>query len=456
MDRSICYAFAGFCCTLSVVPLAKGASCEPGSPAHKSAQQRLEELDARIQALSDAAGVDAVRQELDQLLGSPCFALSVENRRRGNTKSPLAFKTWWADGGGEWVRSYLPHKPGEAASVVLPPDVRRSLAREDQPGSPLSFLLCPYPSAPSVADTACGAETRGWIERANSILGAEPPHWLALPSMPKSDLCERFSRGPNRSYRQFRTCLEEERPLTAAMPLGSFRAPQRGWLAIRGRRGHYDFCDEIRFYHLATGSAHIAKSCSRLVLGKNGTVHNEKTHSQASLTVQSGKVLIDNLREATLLMLLAQYIERRVQTRAWRVDLPSYLSPSWPAEAFSFAAKGGGTWATSSQTLLHFSLSVSEQGAASQQERGDVKLEGELPWPNSSDAGMSYAASLLRVAEASFVDGDATPLPEAFLTPESAIRGVTKEPGSERRPGVYSELIDALRRRATEARTHSK
>ena len=29
---------------------------------------------------------------------------------------------------------------------------------------------------------------------------------------------------------------------------------RRGWLVIRGRRGHYDFCDELHAYDLDSGS----------------------------------------------------------------------------------------------------------------------------------------------------------------------------------------------------------
>ena len=35
-------------------------------------------------------------------------------------------------------------------------------------------------------------------------------------------------------------CLAEHRVPGWALPLGRFRAPDRGWLVIRGRRGHYE------------------------------------------------------------------------------------------------------------------------------------------------------------------------------------------------------------------------
>ena len=66
----------------------------------------------------------------------------------------------------------------------------------------------------------------------------------------------------DKRYQKWHACIEELRPRQDALPLGRVRAPMRGFFVVRGRRGHYSFCDEIRAYDLASGAAYVASSCS--------------------------------------------------------------------------------------------------------------------------------------------------------------------------------------------------
>nr|WP_128798116.1 hypothetical protein [Corallococcus coralloides] len=59
---------------------------------------------------------------------------------------------------------------------------------------------------------------------------------------------------------------------TSQLELGRIRAPMDGWLVIRGRRGHYSFCDQLDAFHLGTGTLYRSSSCSGLALKSDGRV----------------------------------------------------------------------------------------------------------------------------------------------------------------------------------------
>ena len=148
-------------------------------------------------------------------------------------------------------------------------------------------------------------------------------------------------------------CVAAHRVQRWALPLGRFRAPDRGWLVIRGRRGHYEFCDELGVYDVATGAAHRAKSCSGLHLRPGGSVDHEATNAARRPTVESGRLDVANLREAVWMIVLAPEAER-VFLNADYFPLPKGVVPTVPEE-LGTTVVGGGFWGSSSQTRLQWS-----------------------------------------------------------------------------------------------------
>jgi hypothetical protein len=66
-------------------------------------------------------------------------------------------------------------------------------------------------------------------------------------------------------------------------------APPFLGIVIRGRRGHYDFCDELGAYDMETGAAYVAKSCSGLHLRTDGSVDFEGTNAARKAAVVAGR-----------------------------------------------------------------------------------------------------------------------------------------------------------------------
>jgi len=62
------------------------------------------------------------------------------------------------------------------------------------------------------------------------------------------------------TFEAFASCAAYHAPRNRRYAAGiALRAIDRGWLVLRGRRGHYDWANEIRAYDLATGAAYVVR-----------------------------------------------------------------------------------------------------------------------------------------------------------------------------------------------------
>lgn len=65
---------------------------------------------------------------------------------------------------------------------------------------------------------------------------------------------------PLSTFQAWLTCVSLRAPRALHYaPDVTLRAPERGWVLLRGRRGHYQYTDELHAYDLATGAAYIAR-----------------------------------------------------------------------------------------------------------------------------------------------------------------------------------------------------
>ena len=229
-----------------------------------------------------------------------------------------SLKRWWEDGGEDWLTSYLELPrlgPVEALKrhVVVPPDARQTLHLDAGPEF-LRPLLCP------LGDAACGADTRGWRARAETFLeNHRLSEWSREAKGPFGDRSDAAARdcdvkasadkSPGR-YRRWRSCIDGRRDRRWALPLGDMKAPDTGWLLVSGRRGHYDFCDAIGAYDLATGTAYVRESCSGLALVEGGHVDEAATARSARSRGRVGRLRIENLREAAWALLMMTRAEK--------------------------------------------------------------------------------------------------------------------------------------------------
>ena len=419
------------------------APCAPDTSEWGRAGEGLAALDAQIEALTEDGDVRDAQAAMRALLDSRCFALAREESRRPTDAgvSALALKVWWRDGGKTWLASYLELGRRGPQGVVLPPDVRAVLTPSSAPDHRLAALLCP------AKDVACGSETEAWRARAERFF--RPEHgrhreFSGAVTTRRPDCTVLAEAKPKRwRYTAWRSCLGDSgsRPRQVALPLGRFRAPEDGWLVMRGRRGHYGCCDEVRAYHLRTGTAYVAKSCGGLVLMEGGEVDAVRTNAARQVAVSVGRMAPARLRELTWMLLLGPEVQRDVQVEAWRVPVPEgyrverreLIVEDGVVEGFAGGATG---WVHSGQTRLRWSWFPPN---------GAEPLSGELTYPDSSWVEVEHANVLLREAEATIEEGcpsEFAPLPMIDFTREPGVNG-RDAPGGVTK--VQDSLVEGLR-----------
>ncbi|MBN9684105.1 MULTISPECIES: hypothetical protein [unclassified Corallococcus] len=413
--------------------------CPPDSADWQAAREELSAFDARMEALPMDGEVEEARSGLMLLLSHRCFGIARAEEGREplswdeETVAPaLALKTWWRDGGKAYFTSQLELGRAGAQTVVIPPDLRVVLARESSPKHRLASLLCPLNAG------ECGAETEAWRARAEKAFRPENrrPGTFDADPPPPTDCMKEARKQPSRSrYKAWRVCLAldpDARNVQTVLPLGRIRAPTDGWLVIRGRRGHYNFCDQLDAYHLATGTLYRSSSCSGLALKSDGQVDGAATNAARRSGVKVGRVSPERLRELLWMLLLAPEVDDRVQVEAVRIPVPKGLRVEWPAtdDGILGGVAGGVFGGSTAQTQLSWKWFPPG---------GAELLSGTFTYPNSWAAGEDHANVLMREAEATLQEGcPALPVPVRELD-------FTREPGVNRidAPEGVSKVQDA-------------
>jgi hypothetical protein len=413
--------------------------CEPESRASIAGQTALAALHERISRLADHDPTGPALERFATLLSTECFRFALESPRMPAPDTALSLKQWWMDGGHEWLASYL-ELPELGLStdlkkhIVVPPDTRRTL-RIGAGSAHLAPLLC------ALDDPKCGADTQGWRTRAESFLSLHRvrEEEQDRESDVRKDLavhygsCEEIAAKSSDAlrYRAWRDCLESRRPQQWTLPLGRLKAPISGWLIVSGRRGHYSFCEAIGAYHVETGAAYIAESCSDLVLGDEGGVDRRATERAARSRMRTGTLRLDNLREAAWALLLFKEAEE-VQAQAEYHALPNDMTPVLSSkESEGSVVFSGGQWMSTAQTILDWSW-VPETGPAA---------TGELTWPTSSNGVEEHAAQLLEVAEGTLIEG-CPPSPPPSL---DLVRKRIRVNQVDAVPGLDKQLVERFR-----------
>lgn len=402
----------GLALLTTTVLAAEGARirpCAAGSPAAKSALRRIDKLDAQIRALGPEDSTKAAVKGLEALWEWRCFEATTIGFRDYETATPTSLQAWWSAGGEAWLRSMLELGAG-SRTVIIPPDVRTGLV--SKPGTAMSAVVCPH-------GETC-PDSPGWQRRAQTALDVKSKAERARSAArwddagPDRAACaQRLAEAPaDGKYAALRACWEETRLRSPTLPVGQVRLPREGWLVMKGRRGHYDFCDEVRAYSLATGAAFIARSCSGLVLIPGGHVDPKQTDAGRSTHLASGTISVSALREAVVMLIIRESVDRQVQLEAERLPLPEGVSPEWKKEQNLSGGLSGSLWFHSGQTRLSWLFRVPSL----------VDSTGDLTWPDASDVAEAVAAEWVREVEGTFVEGCP---PEALPT---SLLGVAPAP----------------------------
>jgi hypothetical protein len=363
---------------------------------HMALARELERLEGELDRLAVDAATAPWLTRLRALVETPCLfwpGLPGELQAEGPI-SVMALRAWWGAGGKQAVQHRLLPADRASKQSVVAPSLRNAYTLETHRHDRLAPLFCP------AADRGCGAEASAYVRDVDLLLEramlreAPPPRGLA----DVQDECADKARAepePGLRRASFDACIEQAVPLRTLVPLGRFRAP-RGWLVLRGRRGHYGFCDELRAYHLESGAAYVARRCSELTFGAGGNVDHEATSRKAGLSVEAGAMSRYALRRLGLLLALHDRLDRDVRPEGMIIAAPADLPPPDPNQG-AIGGSSGSSWGHSGQTQIAFRLS---EGATP-----GALAEGHFLWPNSADVFEQVAGELVNAAEASFRPG---------------------------------------------------
>ena len=199
-------------------------------------------------------------------------------------------------------------------------------------------------------------------------------------------------------------CIDARAPREHRYPTGlRFRDLSRGWLVMRGRRGHHDFADELRVYDLATGAAYAVSS--------SGSLFGDG--SASPVTAITGAVAPEQLRELTF-FLLSRPALLKLRPSMRSAVVPSRVPLHLTKKAAWSPPKGWGSggWSSSEQSQIDFVYID-----------GPLRAAGSFVWPRDSSGVDAYAVSLVEIMEAGLVTGCAP----AQLPQLSDLRGSSGE-----------------------------
>jgi hypothetical protein len=399
----------------------KTLPCRADTPEHAEATAAYDALDTLISGLPHDADPKVANAAIAGLLALPCFEVAyVDTNSELVADSGLALTTWWGRGGSAWVDHYLKLWNVDDDrwwwSFV---DMPKTLTLDVHPDHALAHWLCPHD------DKVCGTETRGWLVRAQTHFELYAKSRQVNRGASWSASCEEQAAAKPEvdRYDAWVECENAAEAKHQALPLGAFKTPKDGWLVVRGRRGHHGFCDEIRIFGLKAGSMFTARSCSRLALRNGGSVDQGKTNASRKVVTEASRVPLSNLREAALMILLSNEAQDAGTWNGWGRDIPKGLVAKRGMGGLGMSGMGSSGHTTLRWTYLR---------------KGKVVAGGELQYPdNLSNAVKDHAMRLLRLAEASSVEGCA---PERLAALPFAI---AKTPGVSALDADPRSLADA-------------
>jgi hypothetical protein len=404
-----------------------------------AASDELTEIERAVSDLpNDASSATALTTRIEQLLASRCYLGGQLTRELDldalKAAKARAVRVWWEEGGQWFLRDALQN----ATAVYFAPTVRPLLAAELLPKQdPLRMILCP--NASSECDpVAAGAVLEVEREEQRVALlagnGRPPPPTGDYSSIQQE--CARASHKLPRATRfeEYVGCVQERVAEGPRLPIARYRSP-KGWLVLRGRRGHYDYCNELRAYDLESGTAYIAGRCAgRALHSGTGVVAAPSTYGGSALSVLVGVVSPDALRRLAFALALGERVE--TQTKAYaRFEIP--VDVAWPRRDDAMRSKFsmGGMWGHSAQSEIRFDLVAP----------GALPISGQFLWPDSSTIGEQAIDNLIVSTEITFVEGCPKATLPAGLFVEGKVGAVSRHTApSDAARKAPDELEDAI------------
>jgi hypothetical protein len=406
----------------------------------KAIDRRIVELDARmLQEGKQPIELPAALAELREIWKSPCLGHVARFFGPPEPASKEDLTRLFRQGLLEAVRGGLNanFRPGQVY-LAVPPSLPSPL--DEAARRSLEPWLC----APGEA--ACGGPAASYIARAEASFDRteQEQRYFRESRTAGNDICNGAQDAHTwdtpikpTPFEAWAHCAIAEAGWTHRYAPLRYRAPERGWLVLRGRRGHYSFADEVRAYDLETGAAYVARSESELVLEGIGVDH-DAVDAKRQPEMFAARAVPDQVRELAF-VLVTRLAVTRARTSLDLTPLPKgvalTLTPSEKWSALPLRA-GAVEWRTSDQTQIAFTLV----------DDGKVRAEGEFTWPDSWIAVEDHADALINVLEAGLERGcapAALPRGIAFGKP-GRVSPIDADPN--RQHDVFHELAQALER----------
>jgi hypothetical protein len=399
--------------------------------------RRLVDLDARIlQEGSKPIELPAALTELREIWKSPCLAHVARFLAPPTAETKEDVARLFTQGLRKALRGAVRVNTSAGPPyLVVPPALPLPL------DSAARRSLEPWLCAPE--EPACGGRAASYIARAEASFdrAEREQRYFRASRTEGSDICSGTQDGPRATqnhltrFEAWASCVIAEAGWTHRYARLRYHAPERGWLVLRGRRGHYSFADEVRAYDLETGAAYVARSESELVLEGIGVDH-AAVDAKRKPEVFAARAVPDQVRElAFVLVTMAAVTPARTEVDVERLPdgVALTLTPAQKWSALPVPA-GPVEWRSSAQTAIAFSLV----------EDGKMRAEGEFTWPDSWKAAEDHAGDLVDVLEAGLERGCAPvllPRGIAFGAP-GRVSPIDADPNRQR--DVFHELAQAL------------
>ena len=392
---------------------------------------------------AEQASAAAILRELQTVWGKPCLAHLARFMSPPGAVSLKALRDAWGMGFGSNLADAVGGlRVSEGKRVfVIPQEVLPELTEDAR--RELTPFLCRDADPSCARSSSYVARAEGDLDRAATLdaFSRRPPPGsgpgygvFAPPSLCDAKTLANLSP-PTPGVTPFEAwaaCAVGQAPYSYRYADVRLRAPDRGWLFLRGRRGHYQFADEVRAYDLATGAAYVARQEGGLILGGVDFAPGAARTPAAS----TGKVSADQLRELAFVLTTRAAITQLRTQPAWITvpdDVPLALGS---ASRLDIGTGVRLSWSSDAQTDIAWSL-VADGGA---------QTDGHFTWPDSADRIEDHIDHLVTVLEAGLVPGCAPArLPARRRGHAGAVSSLDADPSAL--ADVHTELekrLDAL------------
>lgn len=359
--------------------------CSAGSPELEDARARFDALDAVAEGLADADPVGPFNGLASALYDHACMAVARADEPALDLKMTTAIeaRTYWRAGLGLWLKSYLDLAEGTEQTVWLLPSRPELVTEKTRPGDPLAPWMCPAdPESPCVRAVAA------WRARADRYFEL----WKHPGGIQIVDCAPAVENGPAEdAYGRWRACEDGGLRRHAALPLGGLGPIEEGWVVVYGRRGHYQYCDEVAALDLLSGSHYRFAECDHRPELDGLADAGASERASEAVEVRARTLAPELLREFAWAAMSAPYVRADViSERSLGRDLPAGVKVS-RRETLSASGMGLSGSSSSGHTTLAW---IWTRGAA------EIPAHGELSWPSGlSSPAEDHAVRLLAIAE---------------------------------------------------------